>query len=123
MFHSRHGGRGALIGGMDGDLSSLLLSYLVHPLSSCLLLCIHPPPVLSYLILAPPSPLCVVCRFHDWRVDVDGKILAQGAATDAEQDMAVTLVFAQHLVNRGKHLSLMLGQGGGKGKEGGTALL
>lgn len=62
--------------------------------------------------------VCVWCRFHDWRVDVDGKILAQGAATDAEQDMAVTLVFAQHLVDRGKGLSRSRDHGMGTGSAG-----
>lgn len=85
------------------------------------------PPVLSCVSSLLPASSCAssplwLCRFHDWRVDVDGKILAQGAATDAEQDMAVTLVFAQHLVNRGKHLCLMLGQGREEGREGGKGL-
>lgn len=38
---------------------------------------------------------------YDWRVDEYGKRVAEGAATDAEQDIAVSLIFAQRLVDAG----------------------
>lgn len=37
--------------------------------------------------------------FH-WRVDASGNITGAGSATDAEQDIAVALIFAQSLVDR-----------------------
>lgn len=49
------------------------------------------------------------CRggsFHDWRVDEWGTKTATGAATDAEQDIAVMLIFAQHLVDAGPSVRL-----------------
>ncbi len=39
--------------------------------------------------------------FHDWRVNKDGQKTANGAATDAEEDIALTCIFAQHLVDKG----------------------
>lgn len=40
-------------------------------------------------------------RFHDWRVGKWGEKTAFGAATDAEQDIALALIFAQHLQDKG----------------------
>jgi endo-1,4-beta-D-glucanase Y len=40
-------------------------------------------------------------RFYDWRSDQFGNIIGTGAATDAEQDIAMMLIFADHLVNQG----------------------
>lgn len=40
-------------------------------------------------------------RFYDWRSDATGNIIGTGAATDAEQDIAMMLIFADHLVQRG----------------------
>jgi len=34
-------------------------------------------------------------------VDVNGNKVAFGAATDAEEDIALSLIFAQHLVDKG----------------------
>jgi endo-1,4-beta-D-glucanase Y len=38
-------------------------------------------------------------RGYDWRVDSGGNKVAYGYATDAEQDIAVSLIFAQNLVD------------------------
>jgi hypothetical protein len=50
------------------------------------------------------GPLCVCARasYHDWRVDQFGNKVATGAATDAEQDIAAFLIFAQTLVDKGQ---------------------
>lgn len=40
-------------------------------------------------------------HFHDWRVNEQGSVQATGAATDAEQDIALACIFAQHLVDKG----------------------
>ena len=39
---------------------------------------------------------------YDWRVDEYGNRMSYGSATDAEQDIALSLIFAQNLVNQGK---------------------
>lgn len=44
------------------------------------------------------------CSFHDWRIDVNSGRTATGAATDAEEDIALTLIFAQHLVDKGESI-------------------
>lgn len=41
-------------------------------------------------------------RCYDWRVDEHGQRTATGAATDAEQDIALSLIFADRLVNQRK---------------------
>jgi len=38
---------------------------------------------------------------YDWRIDENGNKVATGAATDAEQDIALCLIFAQNLVHKG----------------------
>jgi endo-1,4-beta-D-glucanase Y len=40
-------------------------------------------------------------RLYDWRSDQFGNIIGTGAATDAEQDIAMMLIFADHLVDLG----------------------
>lgn len=40
-------------------------------------------------------------RWHDWRADEWGNVVATGAATDAEQDIAAALLLAQRKVDRG----------------------
>ena len=40
-------------------------------------------------------------RYHDWRIGEYGNLLASGAATDAEEDIAATLIFAAHLEKKG----------------------
>lgn len=41
-------------------------------------------------------------QYYDWRVDIYGNKIAYGSATDAESDIAASLIFAQRLVNNGK---------------------
>lgn len=36
---------------------------------------------------------------YDWRVDINGNRIAYGSATDAEQDIALALIFAQRLTD------------------------
>ena len=48
--------------------------------------------------------------FHDWRVDKQGQKTANGAATDAEEDIALCCIFAQHLVDKS---ALCVCRGGG----------
>ena len=43
-------------------------------------------------------------RYHDWRIDENGNKQATGAATDAEEDIALTCIFAQHLVDKGMYV-------------------
>ncbi len=40
-------------------------------------------------------------QYYDWRADQNGATIGFGAATDAEQDIAMMLLFASDLVNRG----------------------
>uniref|UniRef100_I2CQP6 Glycoside hydrolase family 8 n=1 Tax=Nannochloropsis gaditana (strain CCMP526) TaxID=1093141 RepID=I2CQP6_NANGC len=40
-------------------------------------------------------------NFHDWRINEQGSIQGTGAATDAEEDIALACIFAQHLVDKG----------------------
>jgi hypothetical protein len=40
--------------------------------------------------------------FHDWRINEQGSIQGTGAATDAEEDIALACIFAQHLVDKGR---------------------
>lgn len=40
--------------------------------------------------------------YHDWQMGPNGKITGMGAATDAEEDIALTLIFADKLVSAGK---------------------
>ena len=50
---------------------------------------------------------------YDWRIDANGNKIAYGTATDAEQDIAVSLIFAQQLVNQDKwirHKNLEYGE-------------
>lgn len=39
---------------------------------------------------------------YDWRIDVNGNRIGTGSATDADEDIAFTLVMAQRLVDSGK---------------------
>ncbi|NLD91246.1 MAG: hypothetical protein GX639_01115 [Fibrobacter sp.] len=39
-------------------------------------------------------------EFYNWRVDVNGKVEGTGAATDAEEDIAIALIFADLLVKK-----------------------
>lgn len=39
-------------------------------------------------------------EFYNWRVDENGKVEGTGAATDAEEDIAVALIFADQLVKK-----------------------
>ena len=39
--------------------------------------------------------------FYNWRVSVDGNLIGQGAASDAEEDIALALIFADLLVKKG----------------------
>ena len=40
--------------------------------------------------------------YHDWQMDPSGNIVGKGAATDAEEDIALALIFADKLVSAGK---------------------
>lgn len=40
--------------------------------------------------------------YYDWQVDVTGRTIGTGAATDAEEDVALALIFANKLVQAGK---------------------
>ena len=40
--------------------------------------------------------------YHNWQLGPDGKIAGMGAATDAEEDIALALIFADKLVSAGK---------------------
>lgn len=40
-------------------------------------------------------------QYYDWRADRDGKRIGTGAATDADQDIAAALIFADALVRKG----------------------
>ena len=40
--------------------------------------------------------------YHNWQLGPDGKIAGMGAATDAEEDIALSLIFADKLVSAGK---------------------
>jgi len=40
--------------------------------------------------------------YYNWQVDVTGKTIGKGAATDAEEDVALALIFADKLVQAGK---------------------
>ena len=40
--------------------------------------------------------------YYNWQMSVDGKIVGTGAASDAEEDIALALIFADKLVSAGK---------------------
>lgn len=40
--------------------------------------------------------------YYNWQVDESGKVVGRGAATDAEEDIALALIFADKLVSAGK---------------------
>jgi len=40
--------------------------------------------------------------YYNWQMSVDGKIVGMGAASDAEEDIALALIFADKLVSAGK---------------------
>ncbi len=41
------------------------------------------------------------CRCYNWRVDREGTVIGRGPASDAEQDIAIALIFADALVKKG----------------------
>lgn len=40
--------------------------------------------------------------YYNWQVDITGRVIGRGAATDAEEDVALALIFADKLVQAGK---------------------